>query len=149
MDNSKRLLESFKENDRLEKRIKALENELEGKNMDYQALPEKTNGLKKIHCGLLYDLEKATLIHICENGLTEQQNGWTRERLYRTEKGAFFLYGQSNTAGMFVDESAKYDKRPGDAIIPLDGNGALDWLEDHRADAELTLKHFAELIEEA
>ncbi len=148
MNETRMLLDNLERNQRLEQRIQDLEAELEGKNMNIYE-DQKNNGSRKVHCGLLYDIEKATLIHPWQNGLTEQQNGWTRERLYRTEKGAFFLYGESNIMGPYVNETAKFNKRPGDSIVPMDAEEALVWLEDHRAETEIILKYFADLIEEA
>ncbi len=114
-----------------------------------------TNGLKKVHGGILYDMEKAMLLYTWHNSLLETQNGWTRERIYRTPKGNFFLYGESNIMGDYAEVVTFYDsgepmyKRPGNAIVPMEKEQALDWMQERGADAEIILKYLSCLIQEA
>lgn len=95
--------------------------------------------MKRIVDRKLYDT--ATAEHICAAGEVD---------LYRTQKGNWFIYGETKDMADYYDMSDICHQS--DMIYPLSEQGVIDWLENNSTDqecAEALLKHFPEAVEEA
>jgi hypothetical protein len=78
----------------------------------------------------VYDTEVSVYIADNWNGLMQEDDRYCEERLYKTKKGNYFLYGSGGPL-------SKYSKTIGNKIlgitilIPLTIEEAYDWLKTH------------------
>jgi hypothetical protein len=95
--------------------------------------------MKKIIDGKRYNTETAEEIANYENTWNCQDFGYYSETLYKTKKGAYFLYGE----GMC---RSKYGT--GHGFTPLTDNETFKWLCEYGFNEEAE-EEFSEMIEEA
>lgn len=103
--------------------------------------------MRKVIGGVVYDMEKAELLHDDSNGYSKNDFRWCFEELYRTKKGRYFLAGEG---GPMTKYAQAYGDMSGSGmgIIPMTQAEALAWLENHDGEAVI-LEHFADQVEEA
>ncbi|MDK2881929.1 MAG: hypothetical protein PWP58_265, partial [Bacillota bacterium] len=70
------------------------------------------------------------------------------EALYRTPKGAYFLYGEGGAKTKYGRPVGGGTVSGGSDITPLTPDEALGWLEEH-APAEVIEREFPDKVEEA
>jgi hypothetical protein len=103
--------------------------------------------MKKIINRKVYNTETAELLHAWCNRRAVTDFSYVEEALYRTKKGAFFLYGSGGAmSGYAVSHGNTCGG--GSDIAPLDKDEALRWLEKHGGE-EVLEKLFPEELEEA
>lgn len=103
--------------------------------------------MKKIINSKAYNTETATLVARESNGLGENDFNYCIEELYKTQKGAYFLYGEGGALSKYRDGAG--NQFWGTAtIIPLDEDAAFEWLEENGKTGALE-KYFTDRIEEA
>jgi hypothetical protein len=99
--------------------------------------------MKKVIDGKLYNTNTAQLVHSYGRGSAWQED---KETLYRSQKGAWFLYGEGGPKSQYSEPE------PGGwstgTLIPFTDGEALRWLEQH-ASADVALEHFGSKVEEA
>lgn len=88
--------------------------------------------MRKIVCGHLYDTETAEEIHPWTNGRRRDNFAWCRETLYRTKKGAFFIFGEGGPLSGYTEPAGDGMFGGSSDIRPLTENEAIEWLEAHR-----------------
>jgi len=103
--------------------------------------------MKKIIDGKRYDTEKAEEIDFFWNGLCSGDFRSVAETLYKSSKGAFFLYGKGGAMTKYA-ESHGDAFTEGEDIIPLTESEAFDWLECC-GKVDSIEKYFADRIAEA
>lgn len=101
--------------------------------------------MKKIYNGKRYDTSTATQVASYDNGLGHREMQFVEEILYRTQKGAWFLYGQGGAMTRWSQPAGDM-RGSGSDIAVLSENEAQQWLEDHGKDEALE-KYFT--IEDA
>jgi len=86
--------------------------------------------MKVIIDGRRYDTDTAEEVGDYWNGYGYSDFRYLRERLYRTQKGAWFLFGEGACQSEFAQHhgSRVYD---GTAITLLTAEEAMSWLEIH------------------
>jgi len=97
--------------------------------------------MKRVIGGKVYNTETATLIAE-ECGSPGELTCWN-EQLYRTIKGAWFLYGHGGPASGWSKSSGQNSWSSGDGIEVLTERGALEWCERRRISADIIIEHFA------
>lgn len=104
--------------------------------------------MKKVIDGKLYNTETAELIHEWDNGGSSGDFDRCDATLYKTKSGAFFLAGSGGARSMWSQSLECGRSQCGGAgIRALTQAEALEWCENHGADADLITEHFE--IEEA
>jgi hypothetical protein len=98
--------------------------------------------MKRVINGKTYNTYTATRIASWSNGLCVSDFSNSVERLYKTNKGAFFLAGQGGAFSRWGDNS-----NAGEGIDAMSEAEALNWCEEHNVDADVIEEHFN--IEEA
>lgn len=86
-----------------------------------------------------YNIDKAKLIAVWDNGLCAWDFDFLREMLYRKKTGEFFLYGVggARTKYQAVDGDGK-SSIGGEEIVPLTEEAAKEWLKTYAG--EVTYK---------
>lgn len=79
-----------------------------------------------------YNIDKAKLIAVWDNGLCAWDFDFIREMLYRKKTGEFFLYGVggARTKYQAIDGDGK-SSIGGEEIVPLTDAEAKEWLETY------------------
>jgi len=99
--------------------------------------------------GKRYNTETATEIACWDNDLPSKEFNFIEETLYRTPKGAFFLYGRGGANSPYAEAREGGQTRcSGSAITPLTPEAARSWLENHKQ-TEALEEYFADQIEDA
>lgn len=103
--------------------------------------------MKKIINGKKYDTEKAEMIAEYWNGLGTDDFDNITEKLYRTKKGNWFLWG---SGGAFTDYAVLHGNSTSGSsdIRALTAKEALDWCTK-TDNVEAAEKYFSEEIEDA
>jgi len=102
--------------------------------------------MKQIINGLRYDTQKATEIASYAYSNRTDFSG-IEEKLYRTEKGNYFLHGWGGAATSYA-KSVGDGMTEGEAITPMSEAEAVDWLEA-KGEAEAIEQYFPDHIEDA
>lgn len=103
--------------------------------------------MKKVIEKRVYDTETASLIAEYWNGLGQGDFRYYEEKLYKTRKGSYFLYGSGGPL-------TKYSESNGNqtwgisTIVPLRKEEAYEWLEAN-GETEAIEEHFSNDIDEA
>ena len=100
--------------------------------------------MKKVIDGKLYNTNTAQLVHSYGRGSAWQED---KETLYRSQKGAWFLYGEGGPKSQYSEPEPGGGWSTG-TLIPFTAGEALRWLEQH-ASADTALEHFGAKVEEA
>ena len=103
--------------------------------------------MKKVVDGLVYDTEKAELIHEWNNHYPCNDFRAFSERLYKTKNGRFFLHGRGGAMSSY--RSSYGDSYgSGEEIMPMTDSEVVEWLSAHDGVA-IILETFPESVEEA
>lgn len=98
--------------------------------------------MKKIIQGKLYDTETATEVHEWDNGYSPTNFYFCEETLFRTPKGAWFLFGRGGAFSKYSHAVDGGGTGGGWDITPLTPEEAREWLETHDEEAETIAKYF-------
>ena len=104
--------------------------------------------MKKIIDGKIYDTETATEIADWSNSYGLSDFKHCSETLYKTTKGAYFVYGEGGANSRWAEPVGNM-RGYGDGIQPMNPAEALGWCETHDVDADVIAAEFTDLIEEA
>jgi hypothetical protein len=104
--------------------------------------------MKRIIDGKRYDTETAELVAEWWNGYSPNDFKYCAEDLYRTKKGAFFIYGRGGAMSKYQVAVGNNGMGGSSEIIPMDEDEARHWLETHECTEELE-KLFGNKIEDA
>ncbi len=103
--------------------------------------------MKKIIKGKIYDTEVAECVASYSfSGGNDFR--YISEKLYRTFKGAFFLYGEGGPMTKYAVDCGNNSRCGGREIAPMNTTEAMHWLEQHDF-PEVIEKYFSDKIEEA
>jgi len=105
--------------------------------------------MKRVIDGKVYDTKTAEAIHDWSNGYYQNDFNFCNETLYRTKKGAWFIYGEGGAMSGYARRCESNSFTGGDGLRVLTEAEALAWLEEHDADADVIQQHFPQLVEEA
>jgi len=100
----------------------------------------------KVIDGKRYNTQTAEKIAEWDNGFYGDFK-YCEETLYRTTKGAFFLYGKGNAMSKYATP-VQCGTRGGEDITPLSDDQAQQWLEENQLINALE-QYFPESIEDA
>lgn len=101
--------------------------------------------MKKIIDGKKYDTDTARKIASFDNGYGGGDFNWTRETLYKTRRGNFFLVGEGGPKSEWAERyGTTYSS--GSGLRPISASAALVWLE-RNGEADIIEEHFS--VEEA
>lgn len=103
--------------------------------------------MKKIIDGLLFDTETAELITEWENHYHYGDSSWCQEKLFKTKKGRYFLYGKGGPLSIYSVPVGNNASGGGEDIRLLSKEEALAWCGE-KGIVEEVLGEFAELIKE-
>ncbi len=104
--------------------------------------------MKKIINGNRYDTEKSTLIGSDTNGLPANDFGHWWAGLYTTPRsGKYFLCGEGGPMSRYGTVSGD-NRGSGERLEPMSKEDAFSWAQEH-LDADITEKHFSDMIEDA
>jgi hypothetical protein len=102
----------------------------------------------KIIEGKRYNTETAAEIAKWSNGYGSSDFKYCWERLYRTPKGAWFLYGEGGAMSKYAEPCGNNGRCGGSNVTVLSPDEAQAWLEAHD-EAEALEAHFADRLEDA
>lgn len=102
--------------------------------------------MKKVIDGKMYNTETATEISSAGNSLGRGDFRHYYETLYRTKKGAFFLYGEGGPMTKYGQPCGDMTEG-GDGFFVLSNREALSWCERHEVEADTIAELFE--VEEA
>ena len=97
--------------------------------------------MRAIVKGKVYDTSTAAAIAGAESIEPQCDFHFWRERLYRTQKGAWFLAAEGGALSQWADNG--YGRR----IVPMSANDVLRWAEKHQIQACVIERHLE--VEEA
>ena len=103
--------------------------------------------MKKVIDKKLYDTETADLVASWDNGYSESDFNHCSYKLYRTQKGSWFLHGEGGAMSPFATTCGS-TTHGGNGIEALTSEEALEWLSGHGF-ADEAEKYFASEIVEA
>lgn len=103
--------------------------------------------MKKIIGGKVYDTKTADYIGSYWNGYDMRDFRYEELALYKTQKGNFFVAGESGPLGCFA-KSMGSGSTGGEGLFALTREEALEWAERY-LDPETCEEYFSDLIEEA
>lgn len=103
--------------------------------------------MKKIINGKRYDTKTAEVTAAWENGYMRSDFQYCVEKLYRTPKGNWFLYGEGGAMSKYA-QSYGNSTGGGDDITPLSPEEARTWLEEHDCHDEVEAS-FPDSVEDA
>ena len=104
--------------------------------------------MKRTVNGKRYDTEAATLVAVDSYSQYGDFGYWCEE-LYRSKKGAWFLYGEGNAMSPYAKFVGQNEVSGGSTIIPFSKKEALAWLEDHGCNSESYERYFDDVITDA
>jgi len=103
---------------------------------------------RKVIDRVVYDTEKAEVIHDWWNGHSTTDFSYCSEVLYKTKKGNFFLCGDGGPMSKYaVALGNNSTGSSSDNITPLSKEQAIAWLEHHGGDEKI-LELFPDDVEE-
>lgn len=103
--------------------------------------------MTKVILGKRYNTETAEVIGSFDNGIGVNDFNHLRETLYRTKKGAYFLYGAGGANSRYSEGNG--NSRWGSSlIISFTKDDAFKWCQ-RSADGSEWEEHFSDMIEEA
>lgn len=97
--------------------------------------------MKKVIDGKVYNTETAELIADASYSYVSDFRYW-EERLYKTKKGAWFLYGEGGAMSRWSVDCDGNDRGPGSGLRVLTEAEALSWCEGNDVDADTIAEHF-------
>ena len=103
--------------------------------------------MKKSIEGKMYNTETATMVADYWNGLGSSDWTYLKEELYRTKKGAWFLYGVGGPMSRYGKSEGSQSWGSSD-IIPMDSEEAFSWCEEHNK-IKVIEEYFPHMIDEA
>lgn len=110
-------------------------------------MSEKTEGIVRVIDGKRYDTSKGKLVHTYQY-LYPGDHGYRLERLYRTFKGNYFVYGKGGPASKWSYTEGNMSSGSS-GIEPINKPEALEWCESHEAPANVMDQYFSDIIQDA
>ena len=104
--------------------------------------------MKRVIDCLIYDTDTAKKIAAWSNDLGSGDFNDCFERLYRTEKGNFFVAGEGRPNTRW-NKPAGSMRTGGEGIIAMTEQEAIVWCETHEIDGDTIVKHFGDCLEDA
>lgn len=104
--------------------------------------------MKKIINGRMYNTETAEEIATWSNSYYPSDFHYCQETLYKTKKGAYFLYGKGGAMSQYSVPVGNNGRGGGSEIRVLTADQAFDWMEENGL-TEAAEKEFPDRIEEA
>jgi len=104
--------------------------------------------MKKIINGKTYNTETADFIEEASANCACNDFEYFEESLYKTKKGAWFMYGSGNAASKYSEPGFTGGSQSGDRMFVLSPSGAFNWLEKNEHFSEIE-EHFSDILEEA
>ena len=86
--------------------------------------------MKKIVNGKLYNTETAKLLGEYDKGIPGNLD-FVGEELYRTKKGAYFLFGHGGPLSRYSKPISSGGLGAGQVILPMEESEAKAWAEKH------------------
>lgn len=83
--------------------------------------------------GKVYDTETAKAMGNWQRGLSSDKN-YISETLYHTPQGLYFLHGEGGSRSRYAQRTAPNTWGYGERIIPMSGEEAHAWAENHLTD---------------
>jgi hypothetical protein len=96
----------------------------------------------------IYNTATAELLAEWDNLCFTGDFNYCSEDLYKTQKGAFFIYGCGGALSSYAQSCGSNERGGGSAIRPLTAQEALAWCEEKECQDAID-NHFADLVEEA
>lgn len=104
--------------------------------------------MKKVIDGKVYNTDTAEEVGSWDNGGFPGDFNRCEEALYKTPKGAYFLYGSGGARSRWGRSvEAGNAMTSGEDIVALSETEAQTWCEEHGIDADVIAAHFR--VEEA
>lgn len=104
--------------------------------------------MKKVLDGKIYNTEKAEKLYEWCNRKFVGDLEYCEEALYRTPKGAYFIFGRGGAMTKYAHQCGSNSTCGGAGIEVLTEVEAMSWLEEHDG-SDALIKFFADKIEEA
>lgn len=105
--------------------------------------------MKAIINGKRYDTEAPKTISIAVRTHSYPSDfDFTREELYRTGKGAYFLAGRGGPRSAYAERVGNNGWSGSSRITPLSADEALSWLERHDL-TDAIEQYFSDVVEDA
>lgn len=104
--------------------------------------------MKKVVNSRVYDTKMAKEICRWANAYYPGDFHYCEERLYRTKKGNWFIYGIGGALSSYSEPVDGNARSGGEDIKPMSNDDVARWLEDKNK-VDLLNKYFPEMIEEA
>ena len=104
--------------------------------------------MQKLIDGKLYDTNEAELIASWSTFQDKRDFNFFEEKLYRTESGAWFLYGSGGASSKYSQPAASGGMTGGEDIRPLSESEVFEWCE-RRNQVEVALEYFPDMVEPA
>tara|TARA_R110000824_G_scaffold379670_1_gene571740 strand:- start:1331 stop:1654 length:324 start_codon:yes stop_codon:yes gene_type:complete len=96
-----------------------------------------------------FNTKTATYIACWESGCHQSDFNWTREALYISPKGQFFIEGEGNAASKYAKSVGSNSWGAGTGFKLLSQEDAFEWLENKELLTEdIITKHFPSLCED-
>ena len=92
--------------------------------------------MKKIIGGSVCDTEKARLLGKFDSCEDRGSLTWTRESLFRTKSGKYFLHCEGNTNTIYAERTGDGWYSPGQQIRLISEEAAKSWAEQHLGNDE-------------
>lgn len=103
--------------------------------------------MKKVVNGKMYDTDTAELIDVWDNKYNSNDFHYVEEKLYKTKKGAYFLYGEGGPLSSYAEKCGNGSCGSSD-IRPMTKEEAIEWAEKREL-TDLFETEFADVVEEA
>jgi len=87
--------------------------------------------------GKVYDTATAQLVHTWDSGHNAGDFHESRETLFRTRNGTYFVHGRGGALSRWGVPVGNNGRGGGSAILPLTDEEAREWLEQHDAPVEV------------
>ena len=94
----------------------------------------------------VYDTETAEFVAGTQSSHSNGDFSYYEEALYKTKKGAFFLYGKGGALSRYSEPCAD-GSGPGRKISVMTEEEAYEWLEENKLN-DAICRHFQHMIEE-
>ena len=92
--------------------------------------------------GKLFDTDDAELVHDWENGEAYGDLNYLNETLYCTPQKSFFVVGDGGARTLYAQPNGANSFTGGTGAAVLTADEALEWLQNHDADADTILQYF-------
>lgn len=103
--------------------------------------------MQKLIDGKLYDTETATKLGEWWNNYPLNDFNYCVEKLYRTQKGTYFLHGDGGAMSKYAGRAGNM-RCGGSAITPMSRKEAFQWAQES-LEAEEVLALFEDMIDQA